>query len=217
MSSLPMRSLDEEVINAYTHLVWAFLSLGFTLLFLIDGSIPVKFKTSSILITGLSGWTFLSSFLYHSSKGRKKSQNREIDKTSIFLMIMGCGLSINMSCVNVDAAIISCTILVLITAILTLVYTHLKEPPETFSITSYVLLGWLCIFPLTGAFGETLYETTSSTWLIIAGGGAYSAGILFYARDSIKWNHTIWHLFVMLGYVLHLIGHYRVVSYTSVT
>ena len=211
-----MRSLDEEVVNAYTHLIWAFLSLGFALLFLMDSSVPAKFKTSSILITGLSGWTFLSSFLYHSSKGRKKSQNREIDKTSIFLMIMGCGLSINMSCINTSAAMISCALLVAATAVLTLIYTHLKDPPESFSVTSYVLLGWFCIFPLTGVFGETLYSITSSTWLVIAGGVAYSAGILFYAKDSVKWNHTIWHFFVMAGYAFHLVGHYRIVSYVSV-
>lgn len=211
-----MRSLDEEVVNAYTHLIWALLSLGFALLFLIDSSVPPKFKTSSILITGLSGWTFLSSFLYHSSKGRKKTQNREIDKTSIFLMIMGCGLSINMSCVNVTVAVISCILLVAVTTILTIIYTHLENPPESFSVTSYVLLGWFCIFPLTGIFGETLYSLTSSTWLVIAGGVAYSAGILFYAKDSVKWNHTIWHFFVMIGYALHLAGHYRVVSYASI-
>ena len=211
-----MRSLDEEVVNAYTHLVWAFLSLGFSLLFLIDSDVPAKFKTSSILITGLSGWTFLSSFLYHSSKGRKKSQNREVDKTSIFLMIMGCGLSINMTCLNDTAAMISCVLLIAVASILTLLYTHIKNPPESFSVTSYVLLGWFCVFPLTGVFGETLYSITSNTWTVIGGGLAYSAGILFYARDSKKWNHTIWHLFVMIGYSLHLLGHYRIISYVSI-
>ena len=214
---MPMRSLDEEVVNAYTHLMWSIISVVFLLLFLFDSDISFKFKTSSLMITGLPGWTFFSSFLYHSSQGRKKIKNRELDKTSIFLMIMGCGISINMSCIDSYAAILSCAFLAVITATLVLVYTHQESPTESFSLTSYVLLGWFCILPLTGVLGDTVYSQSSSTWFIIFGGISYSAGILFYSKDSVKWNHTIWHLFVMLGYALHLAGHYKVLQHASIT
>lgn len=212
-----MRSTEEETINAYTHLLWSILSISCGLFFLLDPLIPSKFKTASVFMTGLSGWTFFSSFLYHMTNGRKKSQNREVDKTSIFLMIIGCGISINMSCLDTTLATISSIGLVSAGTLLTLMYSHKKEPSEVFSLTSYVLLGWFCILPITGFMGDSLYHLSESSWTVIAGGISYSVGILFYAKDSIKWNHTKWHICVMLGYSFHLFGHYKIMQYVSVS
>jgi len=41
---------------------------------------------------------------------------------------------------------------------------------------------------------------------LLAGGVAYTIGTYYYNNDDIRYNHTIWHLFVMAGTVLHLIG-----------
>tara|TARA_Y100001937_G_C7056978_1_gene301897 strand:+ start:505 stop:963 length:459 start_codon:yes stop_codon:yes gene_type:complete len=149
--------------------------------------------------------------------GRKKSQNREVDKMSIFLMIIGCGLSINMTCVDTTLAVFSSIGLVSAGSFLTLLYSHKKEPSEAFSLTSYVLLGWFCILPITGIMGDSLYNLSDNAWTVIAGGVSYSVGILFYAKDSIKWNHTKWHICVMAGYSFHLFGHYKIMQYVSVS
>ena len=217
MSSLPTRASDEEIINAYTHLAWSILSITFAVLLLASNAVPFKYKISTILMTVLPAWTFAASYLYHASENRKKSQNREVDKSSIFLMIVGCGTSINMSCMNTAVSMISCTILIFMGSALTLAYTHMKNPSESFTMTSYLLLGWCCILPITGIMGETLYSASSSRWLIIAGGISYSIGVLFYAKDSIKWNHTRWHVCVMIGYALHLAGHYQTITYASIS
>jgi len=42
-------------------------------------------------------------------------------------------------------------------------------------------------------------------WLL-AGGIAYTVGILFYAIDRIPYNHAIWHLFVIAGSVCHYLS-----------
>lgn len=210
-----MRSKEEEIVNAYTHLLWCILTVVMLGIFLIDPSVQPRFKTSSLMMLGLSSWTFFSSYLYHASSSKKKSQNREVDKTSIFLMILGSGASINMATLNNSIASISCAAIILIGSLLTAIYAHKKEPSEVFSVTSYVLLGWLCVLPLTGILGENLYQDSLNTHLIILGGILYSAGILFYARDSIKWNHTKWHFFVMAGFFTHVIAHYRV-AYTGI-
>ena len=203
-------------MNAYTHLLWCILSCVILAAFLLDTSVTPKFKISSLLMVGMSSWTFFCSYLYHSSENKHKSYNREVDKASIFLMIAGCGASINMATLNSLTAAVSCTLLIGIGSILTAMYTHKKEPTEAFSLTSYVLLGWLCVLPLTGLLGENLYQDTVNTHLIILGGVLYSVGILFYARDSIKWNHTKWHFFVMAGYLSHVAAHYRVVYHSQI-
>lgn len=212
---MPSRSHEEEVINAYTHLAWcigSLVTLFFFLIFL-DGS--HKNKISSLFMMGFSSWTFFSSFLYHITDKKEKRRNREIDKTAIFLMIMGCGISINMSYVESSNSAISCILLVLLSCILLGVYCKNPEKSETFSLIAYVLLGWLCILPITDILGDTLYGLTNGTRYIILGGVFYSIGVLFYARDSIKWNHTRWHLCVMLGYFFHIVGHYKVISYSA--
>jgi hemolysin III len=61
-------------------------------------------------------------------------------------------------------------------------------------------MGWLVV---------VIFDTFKSSiepigfWLIFAGGVAYTGGIIFYVKDNINYFHTIWHLFVMLGSVLH--------------
>ncbi len=206
-----MRSKEEEIVNAYTHLLWCILTAVLLGIFLIDGKIEPRFKTASLFMLGLSSWTFFSSYLYHSSDSKKKTRNREVDKASIFLMIAGCGVSINMAFLDQFVSALSCSIILALSSLLIAIYTYKKEPSEVFSVTSYVLLGWLCVLPLTGILGENLYQDTINTHLVILGGILYSAGILYYARDSIKWNHTRWHFFVMAGFFTHIVAHFRVV------
>ena len=38
--------------------------------------------------------------------------------------------------------------------------------------------------------------------LLVLGGVAYTAGILFYRRKDIRFMHGIWHLFVVAGALL---------------
>ena len=162
---------------------------------------------------GFSSWTFFSSYLYHVSKERKKKRNREVDKTAIFLMITGTGVSLSLSCENQILSLVGSIFVIILGCLLLATYIYKKEPSEAFSITSYVSLGCFCILPVTGVFGENLYAYTSSSWLIILGIICYCIGILFYSRDSIKWNHTKWHVFVMVGFLFHVVGHYRTIIF----
>jgi hemolysin III len=39
-------------------------------------------------------------------------------------------------------------------------------------------------------------------WLL-AGGLAYSAGLIFYAWAKLPYNHAVWHVFVLVGSACH--------------
>jgi hemolysin III len=39
--------------------------------------------------------------------------------------------------------------------------------------------------------------------LLLAGGLAYTGGVIFYAWERLPYNHMVWHLFVMTGSILH--------------
>ncbi|MDE0856088.1 MAG: hemolysin III family protein, partial [Nevskia sp.] len=40
-------------------------------------------------------------------------------------------------------------------------------------------------------------------WLLLAGGLAYSFGVIFYAWEKLPYHHAIWHGFVLAGSVFH--------------
>jgi len=42
--------------------------------------------------------------------------------------------------------------------------------------------------------------------LILGGGVAYTAGLIFYAWDSLPFNHAVWHVFVMAGSTAHFLA-----------
>ncbi len=71
------------------------------------------------------------------------------------------------------------------------------------SVISYLVMGWIGVIavqPLFAALGLI------PILLIIAGGIAYSIGVIFYSWESLKHHHAIWHLFVMLGSIFHFLA-----------
>src|SRR5207244_1313659 len=72
------------------------------------------------------------------------------------------------------------------------------------SIALYLGMGWLALLAV-----KPLYESMPAWGLfwILAGGIMYSAGVVFFAYDHrMKYNHFIWHLFVMAGTACHVVA-----------
>jgi len=73
------------------------------------------------------------------------------------------------------------------------------------STLMYVFMGWIIIFAI-----KPLVNNMSSEGLfwLFAGGVAYTAGAIIYSIDRIKFNHAIFHLFVLLGSLCHFVALY---------
>ena len=67
----------------------------------------------------------------------------------------------------------------------------------------YIGMGWGIIFFLP----QTMHVLpTAGFWFLLAGGIAYTVGaILFGMGKRIKWMHSVFHIFVVLGSMLQLI------------
>ncbi len=68
------------------------------------------------------------------------------------------------------------------------------------STIAYVLMGWIIILaikPLMAAL------PAGGLIFLVAGGLAYSLGVIFYAWKKLPFNHAIWHLFVLAGSICH--------------
>ena len=68
------------------------------------------------------------------------------------------------------------------------------------SMALYVVLGWmaLAVFPQLAAA-----LPAPALWLLLAGGIAYTVGIVFFALGKkMRWFHPVWHLFDIAGTAL---------------
>jgi len=64
----------------------------------------------------------------------------------------------------------------------------------------YIAMGWVVVVA-----AQPLLTTVASEGLLLllAGGLAYTGGVIFYAWERMPYNHMVWHLFVMAGSALH--------------
>lgn len=66
------------------------------------------------------------------------------------------------------------------------------------SNVTYLALGWICIIAIRPLYASLGHQ---GFMLLLAGGIAYSVGIVFYVWQKLPFNHAIWHLFVLAGSV----------------
>ncbi len=71
------------------------------------------------------------------------------------------------------------------------------------AMSLYLGMGWL--IPI--ANHPLALAIPLSAWnLALAGGIAYTVGILFFANERLRYAHFIWHLFVLAGTVCHFVA-----------
>jgi hemolysin III len=74
---------------------------------------------------------------------------------------------------------------------------------ERFVILStavYIAMGWLVVIAAKPVITHVPF--TALIWLL-AGGLAYTGGVIFFAAKRIPYSHAIWHLFVLAGSICH--------------
>lgn len=71
------------------------------------------------------------------------------------------------------------------------------------SVISYLVMGWVGIVAVQPLFAALGFAPVA---LIVAGGIAYTVGVIFFAWHSIKHHHAIWHIFVLLGSIFHFLA-----------
>ena len=72
----------------------------------------------------------------------------------------------------------------------------------------YVFMGWIIVFAISPLINNL---SNGGLFWLVAGGIAYTTGAILYSIKKIKFNHAIFHLFVLLGSFCHFIAVYRYV------
>lgn len=67
----------------------------------------------------------------------------------------------------------------------------------------YLGMGWLIVVAIKPMLAQVM---PGGLVLLLAGGLAYSLGVIFYVRKRMAYHHAIWHLFVLAGSILHFMS-----------
>ncbi len=71
------------------------------------------------------------------------------------------------------------------------------------AVASYIFLGWMSVVALKPL--AALVPLSAVVW-IVAGGLAYTSGVIFFASKRIPHNHAVWHVFVLGGSICHYVA-----------
>jgi hemolysin III len=202
----PKQTHGEELSNSISHGITAIIAIGgFGVLIVFGAQSEKDWSLFSALFYGGSLVALYSfSALYHGLRHEKaKRVFNVLDHCGIFLLIAGTYTPVLLISIGGVTGWIFFGIqwtMALIGIILKIFYTGKYK---FISTLIYAVMGWIIVFKI-----EVLKAAlpTPAYWLLIAGGLAYTVGIVFYIMDSrIKYGHFIWHLFVMAGSILHYI------------
>jgi len=195
----------EEFWNVMTH--------GFGLLLSIAGLIVLVIYSGLYLsakhIVGFSIYgvslvvLYSASTTYHMAKKEKLRLRLNVfDHSAIYVLIAGTYTPITL--ITLQGAVgwsLFAVIwgLAIVGIVLKLFYTGRFDRLSTLI---YVLMGWLAIVAIKPLLNNM--PTEGLIWLLI-GGLFYTVGAAFYLINSIKFNHVIFHVFVLFGSISHFI------------
>lgn len=204
MFKLPFK---EEVANAVSHGIMAlFILCSIPFFSIYTYTQSTLHKTIGVAVYLICMFLmFLISTIYHSMEfgSNQKYVFRKLDHICIYLAIAGSYTPIVLTLLpNTKGYIILAIewIAVIVGVLLKSIskYTHPK-----LSMVLYMAMGWAAVLIL-----PTLIRVCQPTFLIliILGGVCYSLGAWFYSHPERSFFHFIWHLWINLASILHLIA-----------
>jgi hemolysin III len=197
----------EEIANTITHGFGLGLSVvGFVILLIMAIANGDALYIAASIIYGMSLiGLYAASTFYHGAKSpRLKKALHFTDHAGIYLLTAGTYTPFVLVTLGKSAfgwTIFAIVWTLAITFILLRAYFGSRFP--ALWIVSYLLLGWIGVVLIQPLWAST---GAAPVLLIMAGGAAYTLGVVFYAADRIPHNHAIWHVFVMAGSLLHYLA-----------
>ncbi len=198
----------EEKINIASHALGFVLSVVALVLLVVHASQHGNvWHIVSFSIFGASLVTlYAASAIYHSVKDPVlRSRLRIVDHATIYILIAGTYTPFTLVTLSGFAGWVIFGVswgMAVIGVILKLFFTGRYD---LLSTLMYVFMGWIIVFAL-----DPLIHNLSSEGLfwLVAGGIAYTLGAVLYSIQKIKFNHAIFHVFVLIGSTCHFISVY---------
>lgn len=195
-----------ERFNSITHLIGSVLALaGASVVITLAARRGGATRITAVAVYGAMLFIlYLSSTLYHSLRGRAKRVFHVFDHCSIYLLIAGTYTPFTLVTLQGKWGwwLFGIVWALAIAGVAKDAMFHGRY--RTASVVLYVLMGWLIVVAFTPL---KLALPPAALSLLLAGGLAYTIGIVFFALSKkVAYTHGVWHLFVIIGSVFHFVA-----------
>lgn len=207
---LPVYSRGEEIMNMVTHIAGGGLAVVALIACVLRAVLHGNMW--SIVTAAVYGFTMVATYamssIYHGLKkctGKKVMQ--VLDHCTIYFLIAGTYTPIVLCALRPVYPVIGWGLFVwqwgLAALAATLTAIDLKKY-KTFSMICYIGMGWSVIAFLPQALAVM---GSVGFGFLLAGGIAYTVGaVLFGLGKRLRWMHSVFHIFVVLGSVLQWVS-----------
>jgi len=196
----------DEIANVVTHGIGVLLSVGAgaALIALASVQAGTREMISVAVFSASLVLLYSASTLYHAAgHPETKARLKVLDHCAIFILIAGTYTPFTIAAIrggwgwSLFGMIWG---MAMIGIVFKLFFTGRFK---VLSTAMYIGMGWLVVIALV-----PLMQALSGAglaWLVV-GGVLYTAGTLFYHRESIPYSHAIWHGFVLAGSSCHFVA-----------
>ena len=207
-----LQSLGEEIANSVSHavsLLAALVALPF--LFAPARNLTAAGFFGTLVFAATMVLLYLTSTLYHAlPDGRARRVFLKLDYGAIYLFIAGSYTPFALGALGGAWGYALFALVWLLAALGVVPKTFDRLTHPWLSTGLYLAMGWLVLIAVVPLFRQM--PPPSVIWLV-AGGIAYTVGVVFFALDSrIRYSHAVWHGFVAAGTGCHT---FAVLNYTA--
>ena len=199
------QTLGEEIANSISHGVGFLAAVAVTPVLIVK-ALPAG--AASIAGASIFGATmmvlYLASTLYHAfPQSRTKRVFKIFDHGAIFLLIAGTYTPFTLGVLQGAWGWTLFGIVWSLAILGVVLKSTAGAGSGKLSTALYLAMGWLAVLAV-----KPLWLNMPAWGLIwlLAGGVMYSAGVLFFMADKIRYTHFVWHLFVLAGTTCHVIA-----------
>jgi len=208
--ALPKYTRGEEIFNMVTHIVGGAFGIIVTTLCIVFASIHKNIY--GIISGSIYGFTMIllytMSSIYHGLKPDTTSKKvfQILDHCTIYLLIAGTYTPFTLCTFREYNPTIGWTIFGIIwaLAILGIILNSIDlKKYKVFSMICYIVMGWCVIFRI-----DIIIKVIGINGfiLLLSGGISYTIGTIFFGLERFKkYMHSVFHLLILLGSILHFL------------
>lgn len=196
----------EEIANSITHGIGALFSIAALVLLIVFASMQgdAWYIVSFAIYGATMVILYTASTLVHSfPPGKVKHIFEILDHSAIYFFIAGTYTPFLLIAIQ---GALGWTLLGIVWGLAifgTVFKVFFVDRFLQLSTVLYIIIGWLIVFawkPLIAAVPD--YGVV----FLVIGGIIYSVGAIFYVWRGFEYHHAVWHLFVLVGSVLHFLA-----------
>lgn len=195
----------EEMASMWSHALGTILAIAaLVIMTVVAAGDPLRVVCAAIFGVTLV-LLYGASTLYHSAScPRLKPIFQILDHSCIYLLIAGSYTPLTLVALKGTWGWVLFGVVWLMAIGGVVLKACMSSKRETWWSTAlYVVMGWLVILAIRPLLASI--PMAGIAWLV-TGGLFYTLGVVFFVMDKMRFNHAIWHLFVIAGSGCHVIA-----------